>query len=46
MGIKIGLVSLGCSKNQVDAERMLSSLVGEGFELCNDAAMCLSLIHI
>lgn len=40
MGIKIGLVSLGCSKNQVDAERMLSSLVGEGFELCNDAAMC------
>lgn len=40
MGIKIGLVSLGCSKNQVDAERMLSTLVGEGFELCNDAALC------
>lgn len=30
---KIGVVSLGCSKNQVDCEHMLSLLDAEGFEL-------------
>ena len=28
---KIGLVSLGCAKNQTDAEIMLGVLAGEGF---------------
>jgi len=30
---KIGLVSLGCPKNQVDAEQMLGVLAGSGFEI-------------
>ena len=33
---KIGMVSLGCPKNQVDAEQMLGVLAGEGFELTAD----------
>jgi len=37
---KIGLVSLGCSKNQVDAERMVALLRADGFELCADAGLC------
>lgn len=36
---KIGMVSLGCPKNQVDAERMLALLKNEGYELAYDAAM-------
>ena len=36
MAYKIGMVSLGCPKNQVDAEIMLASLVADGFELTND----------
>jgi len=39
-GAKIGLVSLGCSKNQVDAERMMALLSADGFELCADAGLC------
>jgi len=34
------MVSLGCSKNQVDAERMLWMLREDGFELCADASRC------
>jgi ribosomal protein S12 methylthiotransferase len=30
---KIGMVSLGCPKNQVDAEQMMGVLAGSGFEL-------------
>ncbi len=33
MPIKVGMISLGCPKNQVDAERMLAQLRGEGCEL-------------
>ncbi|BCA55433.1 Ribosomal protein S12 methylthiotransferase RimO [Nitrospira sp. KM1] len=33
---KIGFVNLGCSKNQVDSEVMLGTLVNEGFELTGD----------
>ncbi|MDD4698801.1 MAG: 30S ribosomal protein S12 methylthiotransferase RimO [Oscillospiraceae bacterium] len=33
MSYKIGMVSLGCSKNQVDAEMMLSSLSLSGYEI-------------
>ncbi len=32
----IGFVNLGCSKNQVDTEIMLGSLVTEGFQLTSD----------
>ncbi len=32
MGIKIGMVSLGCAKNRVDAELMLGVLVKEGLQ--------------
>ena len=33
MAIKIGFVSLGCPKNQLDTEVMLGHLVKEGFEV-------------
>ena len=33
---KIGMISLGCPKNQVDAEIMLSKLQSGGFEIVND----------
>jgi ribosomal protein S12 methylthiotransferase len=36
VGIKIGMVSLGCAKNRVDAEVMLGVLAREGFELESD----------
>ncbi len=36
--MKVGLVSLGCVKNQVDAEQMLSLLLGEGYEFTADAS--------
>lgn len=32
----IGFVNLGCSKNQVDSEIMLGTLVAEGFQLTGD----------
>lgn len=38
--IKVGMISLGCSKNQVDAERMLSTLKLTGCQLCADAESC------
>lgn len=38
MSKKIGMVSLGCPKNQVDAEIMLSKLQNDGFEIVNDPA--------
>ena len=36
MSKKIGMISLGCPKNQVDAEIMLSKLQNDGFEIVND----------
>ena len=33
---KIGMVSLGCPKNQVDAEQMLGVLAGAGYEITPD----------
>lgn len=38
--IKVGMVSLGCSKNQVDAERMLAKLRDYGYQLHTDAGSC------
>ena len=39
MATRVGMVSLGCAKNQIDAERMLFTLRQEGFELVADAAL-------
>lgn len=38
MSSKVGIVSLGCPKNQVDAEMLLFTLKSRGFELVNDPA--------
>lgn len=35
--LKVGLISLGCAKNLVDAEIMLGSLMKDGVEITNDA---------
>lgn len=37
MAVKVGMVSLGCPKNQVDAEMLLSSIKRDGFEITADA---------
>lgn len=39
MSVRVGMVSLGCPKNQVDAELMLGYLADAGFDLVEDAAM-------
>ena len=36
MSKKVGMISLGCPKNQVDGEIMLSKLADNGFEITND----------
>ena len=36
-GTTIGFVNLGCSKNQVDSEVMLGTLVKDGFQLTGDS---------
>jgi ribosomal protein S12 methylthiotransferase len=36
--VRVGLISLGCAKNLVDAEVMLGSLMEGGAEITNDAA--------
>ncbi len=35
---KIGMISLGCPKNQVDAEQILGVLAGQGFEITPEQA--------
>jgi len=42
--MKVGMVSLGCAKNRVDAELMLGVLVKEGFELESDPAKADAII--
>ena len=39
MAYKVGMVSLGCAKNQVDGEVLMASLKNVGFETVDDAAM-------
>lgn len=39
MSVRVGMVSLGCPKNQVDAEKMMYTLRKSGFELVQDAAL-------
>ena len=41
---KIGMVSLGCTKNQVDAEMMLALIDQGGFEICGDPEQCDAII--
>jgi ribosomal protein S12 methylthiotransferase len=36
--LRVGMISLGCAKNLVDAEIMLGSLIKVGIEITNDAA--------
>lgn len=40
MAYKIGMVSLGCAKNRVDAEMMMFTLRQAGYTLVEDPAMC------
>lgn len=42
--VRVGLISLGCAKNLVDAEIMLGSLLTEGVEITNDPAQADALI--
>lgn len=39
MAYKVGMVSLGCAKNQVDGEVLMASLKNAGFEPVDDAAL-------
>jgi ribosomal protein S12 methylthiotransferase len=34
---KVGMISLGCAKNLVDAEIMLGGIVKEGMQITSDA---------
>jgi ribosomal protein S12 methylthiotransferase len=36
--ISVGLISLGCAKNLVDAEIMLGSLLKAGIQITNEAS--------
>jgi ribosomal protein S12 methylthiotransferase len=40
MAIRVGMASLGCPKNQVDAELMLSKLQHKGYKLVGDTGNC------
>src|SRR6266540_4309083 len=42
--LRVGLISLGCAKNLVDAEIMLGSLLKGGVDITNDAARADALI--
>lgn len=39
MATRVGMVSLGCPKNQIDAEHMLYDLKEQGFEIIADAGL-------
>lgn len=39
MPIKVGMVSLGCSKNLVDSERMLSKFRKRGYQLVTEPGL-------
>lgn len=42
--MRVGLISLGCAKNLVDAEIMLGSLMKSGVEITNDATQADAII--
>ena len=39
MSVTVGMVSLGCSKNQVDGEMLMAALEEDGFRVMDDAAL-------
>lgn len=39
MAYKVGIISLGCAKNRVDAEMLLFRIRNAGYKLCEDVAM-------
>ncbi|WP_305116694.1 MiaB/RimO family radical SAM methylthiotransferase, partial [Acutalibacter muris] len=39
MAVKVGMISLGCAKNQVDGELLMAKLKAAGYELVEDVAM-------
>lgn len=39
MPVKVGMISLGCPKNQIDAEGMLAGLKGHGYKIEPDAGL-------
>lgn len=39
MAYKVGIISLGCAKNMVDAEMLLYRIRNAGYKLCEDVAM-------
>lgn len=39
MPIRVGMISLGCAKNQVDAEMLLFTLRQAGYQIVNEAAL-------
>lgn len=39
MAYKVGIISLGCAKNRVDAEMLLYRIRNAGYKLCEDVAM-------
>lgn len=43
--IKVGMISLGCPKNQVDAEMLLSNLSDAGFEIVGDIEADIVIIN-
>lgn len=42
--MNVGMIALGCAKNQIDAEMMLKHLSDNGFDLCNNPAECEAMI--
>ncbi len=42
--IKVGMVSLGCSKNQVDAELLMGRMAQAGMEITTDLSQCQAVI--
>lgn len=40
MAVKVGMVSLGCPKNQVDAEILLAKLRERGYQIHTDSGTC------
>lgn len=40
MAVKVGMVSLGCPKNQVDAEMLLAKLRERGYQIHTDSGTC------
>jgi ribosomal protein S12 methylthiotransferase len=42
--VRVGLISLGCAKNQVDSECMIAELERAGFELTDDMAVAEAVV--